>query len=109
MPGYKPFHINRLFKERTPIGDAKGRSYLGSVIINTPGQVVLTLYNGSDAVAEIDSTTAIGTSFEYNCLLDKGLAFTVTPRPKASGINHSITVTYDDSPSRRNVVEEAAD
>ena len=35
MPDLKPYHIDRQFTERTPLGNAKDGSYLGNVVINT--------------------------------------------------------------------------
>ena len=100
MPDFKPYHIDRLFKERTPIGRGKGSSYLGNVVINTPGEFILTLFNGEEAFAEFVRPKQHGTfgTFTFNCHLDKGLAFTLKPVENLSiGTGpFSVTITYEE-------------
>ncbi len=99
MPDNKPVHIDHQVKERTPVGRAKGGSYLGNVVINTPGEFILTLYNGEEPIAVFNHPKTGGT-FTYNCTLDKGLAFPLEHSPNGSGTKYSVTVTYDDAPPR---------
>ncbi len=95
-------------KERTPIGNAKGGTQLGNVVINTPGEFILTLYNGDEPVAVFNRPKTSGT-FTYNCLLDKGLAFTLEQAPNPSGTMYSITVAYYEGPRQQTAQEAISD
>lgn len=99
---YQPKHI--AWQERAQPGisaaaTAGTPTLLGRVVINTGGQFVLKLYNGQaakDVIAVIDSPKT-GDAFEYECVVSRGLTYTVEG-PHTAANAYSITITYADLP-----------
>jgi hypothetical protein len=95
---YKNMHITGEALEKTAIGKrAQGATtsvtMLGWVTVNTGGAFTLTLYRGmaEDALKiAVITNPATGAYFPFQCLLEEGLAYTL------SGEGGSVTIVYSD-------------
>ncbi|HLW03827.1 MAG TPA: Clp protease N-terminal domain-containing protein [Ktedonobacterales bacterium] len=98
---YQPYHITGEAPDKTPIGKrALGQggatTLLGWVTVNTGGAFILTLYQGMAADAPkigVISNPATGAYFPFHCLMEDGLAYTLTGTPG------SVTILYADIPT----------
>jgi ATP-dependent Clp protease ATP-binding subunit ClpA len=99
---HQMYHISSEAPDKTPIG-AKARqesdsaTMLGWVTINTGEAFTLTLYHGMAADAPkvaVITNPPTGASFPFECLLENGLAYTLTGTPG------SVSVVYGDIQSR---------
>lgn len=99
---HQMMHITSEAPNKTPIGrkatqESDEATMLGWVTVNTGGAFTLTLYHGmaddAPVIAVISNPTS-GVSFPYQCLLENGLAYTL------SGTPGSVTVVYGDTQAR---------
>jgi hypothetical protein len=99
---YQPKHIAWQDREQPGISAAATAgtpTLLGRVVINTGGQFILKLYNGQnpkDFFAVITNPNG-GDNFVYECVVDRGLTYTVEG-PRTAANPYSITITYVDLP-----------